>query len=159
MIMLRYKKTLDIVEKFMIDSRIREYCTKICKGYCCGSCYKKNEQACHRHEKRRLPCSIYLCIDLYERFSKEDDQILSKVKSIILEECRRLTRNNVYFSVPSRKFFRQSRFPSDIICRLDEDMAKRVNIIMTKLINDKTDIKHHTSMNDITLTSARSSTR
>lgn len=141
MAMLRYKKTLDIVERFMIDSRIREYCTKICKGYCCGSCYTKSEEACHRHEKRRLSCSIYLCIELYERFSKEDCNTLSNAKWVISSEYRRFIHNNIYYRIPSREFFRKSRFLSEVICELDEDLTKRINIIMTKIINSNRNVR------------------
>ena len=143
MAMLRYRKTLDIVERFMIDSRIREYCTDICKGDCCAGCYKNNKEACHRHEKRRLSCSIYLCLDFYKRISREDHRTLSNVKSVILKECRNFTYDNIYFKIPSKEFFRKSRFPSEVICELNEDVVKRINIIMTELINNNIDIKSH----------------
>lgn len=58
-----YQETLEIVEKFMIDSGIREYCEKICKGRCCGSCFD-SEKACFKNEGRRLPCSLYICGNL-----------------------------------------------------------------------------------------------
>jgi len=141
MTMLRYKKTLDIVEKFMIDSRIREYCTDICKGRCCEGCYKKNKYACHRQEGRRLPCSIYLCTSLYRRFSKKDIKILSEIKITVLKECHRFTKNNVYFNTPTKKFFKQSIFPLKIIGKLNEDMAKKINIIMTELIKNEINIQ------------------
>jgi len=137
MTMLRYKKTLDIVEKFMIDSRIREYCTDICKGRCCEDCYQKNKYACHRQEGRRLPCSIYLCTSLYRRFSEKDIKTLSKVRVTVLKECRCFAKDNVYFNTPTKKFFKQSMFPLKIIGKLDKNMAKRINIIMTKLIKNK----------------------
>ena len=138
MTLLRYKKTLDIVEKFMISSRIREYCTDICKGKCCRECYKENKKAGHRQEGRRLSCSIYLCASLYNLFSKKNTKILMKVKSIVIKEYYTdYAGNNIYFNVPSKKFFKQSRFSSDVIYKLDDNMAKEINIIMTKAITYK----------------------
>lgn len=51
-----YQESLDIVEKFMIDSGIREYCESICKGKCCIGCYDSSN-ACFKNEGRRLACS------------------------------------------------------------------------------------------------------
>ena len=56
-----YEQTLEIVENFMIETGIRNFCTEICKGQCCGRCYESNKNACHKHEGRRLACSAYIC--------------------------------------------------------------------------------------------------
>ena len=58
-----YQESLDIVEKFMIDSGIREYCETICKGKCCGGCYE-SKYACRKNEGRRLSCSTMICEEL-----------------------------------------------------------------------------------------------
>ena len=57
---LGYEEVLEAVEKFMIDSGIRDYCTKNCHGQCCYSCFG-TDVACHANEGRRLACSVYLC--------------------------------------------------------------------------------------------------
>ena len=143
MIMLGYKKTLDIVEKFMVNSRIREYCTDVCKGRCCRNCYKENKNACHRQEGRRLSCSIYLCPSLHSIFPKKNTIILKKAKLAIMTEFYNYyAYDNIYFNVPSKKFFKQSRFSSDVICKLDDDLAKEINIIMTKAITYKKNIRN-----------------
>lgn len=52
----------EIVEKFMKETRIREYCTKICKGDCCKSI---RCQECILHKRKQpLSCKMYICEDL-----------------------------------------------------------------------------------------------
>jgi len=55
-----YSETVDVIEKFMKETGIRNYCESICEGHCCGACYTR-DTACHRNEGRRLACSHYLC--------------------------------------------------------------------------------------------------
>ena len=135
MSILDYRETLDIVEEFMVSSRIREYCTTICKGKCCTGCYEKNEEACHRQEGRRLSCSIFLCIPLYNYIPKDSYKVLINAKNAIIKEYHKFSKKNIYFYAPSEKFFKESRFP-EYICKLnDKNIIKEVNIAMTKLIN------------------------
>jgi len=60
---MNYEETLNKVENFMVKSGIREFCTEVCQGYCCGNCYN-SKNACHRNEGRRLSCSVFLCANL-----------------------------------------------------------------------------------------------
>jgi hypothetical protein len=57
---LDYHQTLEIVENFMTETGIRDFCTNVCKGSCCGKCYT-SDNACHKHEGRRLACSAFVC--------------------------------------------------------------------------------------------------
>ena len=51
-----------IVDDFMKETRIREYCTKICKGDCCKSI---RCQECILHKRKQpLSCKMYICEDL-----------------------------------------------------------------------------------------------
>ena len=58
-----YEEALAIIEKFMTNTGIRNYCTNVCKGNCCGACYTSPD-ACHKNEGRRISCSIFLCQSL-----------------------------------------------------------------------------------------------
>lgn len=58
---LTYQETLELVEKFMINSGIRNFCTNVCHGGCCGYCHKYPKVSCFNNEGRRLMCSIFVC--------------------------------------------------------------------------------------------------
>lgn len=133
---LNYKDTLEIVEKFMINSGIREYCTKICKGKCCSGCYELNPKACWRCEGRRLSCSIYLCNDLLIFFGTIDKKILKTIlnaRANITKEYRKYSIHNIYFNLPNNKFFKQSRFSKTAINKLlDLQTINKVNKMIKK---------------------------
>lgn len=131
---LTYTETLDLVEKFMIDSEIRRYCTDICKGSCCTSCYKDNEEACHRQEGRRLACSIFICYALSSLLSEKDSVAMLKADRIVGDEYAKYSPKNPYFKKPIPRFLKQSLFPSEIIEALDAEMAERIKKIITILI-------------------------
>ena len=51
-----------IVDDFMKETRIKEYCTKICKGVCCRDI---GCQECILHSRKQpLSCKMYVCEDL-----------------------------------------------------------------------------------------------
>jgi len=60
---ISYKDSLDIIEKFMEESGLRNYCTYICKGKCCQGCYT-SKNSCYKNEGRRISCSIFICEQL-----------------------------------------------------------------------------------------------
>lgn len=93
-----YKETVEIVEEFMKETRIREYCTQVCKGYCCHTCYG-SKNACRKNEGRRLACSIFVCIALRNTIfpEKRDRLIYNKANRDILTELDRHTTGNPYF--------------------------------------------------------------
>lgn len=144
--MLTYGETIDLVEKFMIAAEIRRYCTDICKGSCCASCYKDNKEACHKQEGRRLSCSIFICYSLTNLLISEDVSILSKVRNVIEDEYNKFSLQNPYFNKPKPRFLKQARFPSESIEALNTKMSERIKKIMTILITNKKNIrKNHTS--------------
>jgi len=108
---MNYAQTLDMVEAFMEASGIRAFCTNMCKGDCCSGCYE-TKQACHRHEGRRMSCSIYLC---YFKTTGVGDDLMFPFKSaerIIHEEARRVydryksgRYTNSYFYPPPKQIF------------------------------------------------------
>jgi hypothetical protein len=124
---ISYKRTLELVEEFMVGSNIRKYCSEVCKGKCCESCYKKNPYACHHCEGRRLPCSIYLCNEKFLRWVskeiKEQYRIYNSLK------C---TYANIYFTNPDEIFLEIVRFPSTI-----ENIMEDLDIVgIRKTINE-----------------------
>jgi hypothetical protein len=53
---------LNIVEKFMVDSGIRQFCQSICKGDCCRSCARpEGPTRCYNGGPRNIACSSFLC--------------------------------------------------------------------------------------------------
>jgi hypothetical protein len=135
---LSYQKTLDIVEKFMIDSGIREYCTKICKDHCCASCYKENPNACHPDEGRRLPCSIYLCPEIYNVLSRLNRGKLERVSKCIIQQYilfndLLLCRRNIYYTAPPKIFFEIVRFSTDVKTELEQINTKTIKIRINEL--------------------------
>ena len=141
---LTYQETTDIVEKFMIDTKIRKYCTEICKGKCCGSCYTKNDQACHLSEGRRLCCSIFLCFSLHNKFSIETRKILHTADIHIRNQYhnnKHKRLENIYFTAPTKTFLKTVRFSTQVIKALNNINIKEIVVIMNKLIKKKKD-KH-----------------
>jgi hypothetical protein len=144
--MLTYTETLNLIEKFMVGTKIRKYCTDMCKGSCCGSCYKSNPEACHKQEGRRLSCSVFICYSLLNLFSKKDMLIFLKVQRTIEKEYHKYSPRNPYFNVPSSHFLKQALFPSEIIEALNIEMLKKVKKVITILIKNKRNVRRsHTS--------------
>jgi len=105
---INYAQTSDMVEAFMKASGIRAFCTNMCKGDCCGGCYE-SKNACHKHEGRRISCSIYLC---HFRTKGIGDDLMMPFKSaerIIHEESRRVynvyNSGSSYFHPPPKQIF------------------------------------------------------
>lgn len=135
---LTYQEALDIVEKFMINSGIRQYCTEICKGGCCMDCYEDNPNSCRHCEGRRLPCSMYTCYELREHFPKEIGEIIIEVEQNIHNRYYDYDGSiDVYFSAPSKTFFKAIRFPISIKTNLKRIDIKKIKKIMTNLIKSK----------------------
>lgn len=130
--MLNYDQTLELVESFMEKSGIRDYCTNICKGNCCGSCYTKNPEACHRNEGRRLACSIYLCYTntfptncFMEPFRKVHDEVIKAIRKVYREVAR--DYGNKYFKTPPKELFSNFEISKTIVIdNLTPEFTKKV---------------------------------
>lgn len=138
---ISYKETLSLVEKFMIDSHIRKYCSEICKGKCCEKCYK-SEYACHRYGERRLSCSIYLCVAIYSLLSETDEKFLRWVSERIKEQYRiynklKCTHANIYFTSPDKAFLKIVRFSSTIQNVIEDLDIVGIRKTMDELIRTK----------------------
>lgn len=85
-----YDEALKIIENFMIETSIREFCQKMCMGACCRNCELFDD--CSTIE-RRMYCSISLCDNLlhilyeinllyiWNEVNKALDNAFSKTKS------------------------------------------------------------------------------
>ena len=133
--LLTYQETLDIVEKFMIESCIRYYCADLCKGKCCKGCYTSKE-ACHLNEGRRLPCSIYVCPLLLQFFPEKTIRLLCIVRNIVtgIYYDYNLNLNSCYFTVPSNSFLQNAKFPISIKHLINKTDIKAVKKIMNKIV-------------------------
>ena len=125
-------QTLNIIEKLMIDSGTRNYCTDICKGICCEDCYTENKEACHLCEKRRLPCSIYLCRNITLLLDDKTNKKYRKLKNLITTEYCEFVKGNIYFHKPNKKYLEKARFPIEIK-QLANTMTKGLTEAITQL--------------------------
>ena len=138
-----YQETLEIIEKFMIDTRIREYCESICKGVCCGDCYD-SDHACSKNEGRRLPCSFFVCEQLRNRF---DTAIRNQWRAAAVAVERRVESHmdmkSCYFNVNTPKVQRAFRVQKSLIDDLvsNEEGINSIKDLMSKLINSKTQVR------------------
>lgn len=139
---INYTKTLELIEKLMTNSHIRKYCTETCKGLCCGTCFKKNEQACYLQEGRRLPCSIYLCRNIYNIFPETDTKLLLRLNKIIKKQYEIYNEiqgihPNIYFTKPDQNFIKTVKFPREIEYLISDIDIATIRNIMNKLIKNK----------------------
>ena len=85
---MNYEETLNKVECFMDKSGIREFCSDVCQGYCCGNCYL-SENACHKNEGRRLSCSVFICGNLSDLlFNSEYKEAYAEMENMIIHKLR-----------------------------------------------------------------------
>jgi hypothetical protein len=78
---MKYQPLLSEVKKFLIDTRIIEWCSQ-CKGFCCGGikCQALNE--CNN----RLLCKIHICSALLEYlFCGKDSNDYQKMIDYIIK--------------------------------------------------------------------------
>ncbi len=81
-----YTETLELIEELMQNTGIREYCTDMCKGACCQGCHD-SENACYKHEGRRLGCSTFLChVIKMAVLTPEQHELWTSMKGNILRE-------------------------------------------------------------------------
>lgn len=136
-----YQESLDIVEKFMVDSRIREYCETVCKGMCCKECYN-SPNACFKNEGRRLPCSVYVCPGLTSRLPDEIKHKLVIAGQGIDKVLKPLMKNgNCFYDVNSLKIqtdFKVNKSKIDVLADV-----KGIGLVKDKvksLIDDRLEV-------------------
>jgi hypothetical protein len=145
---LTYQEATTLIENFMINSGIRDYCTKICKGDCCSKCYDSPD-ACRHHEGRRLLCSIFICTALYMLLPKKeskklriiDDNISNVYEKIYAKLYPTTYIPNFYFWPPSDKFLKHVRFPAKLIRDVTEIDIVKIKTITDDLIARKDNIR------------------
>jgi len=129
-----YKEAISIVEKFMIESGIRWYCSKYCNGKCCKGCYT-SDNACHKNEGRRLSCSIYTCNNKI-RINDEAKDILRevqyKINGII---CGKFNRNPYFY--PLTDIIDKLKFPQNIFKPLTKINPFEIQKDIRESINKK----------------------
>lgn len=134
-----YDEALDRIEEFMKKSGIRDFCTKVCKGACCGSCYESNE-ACYKNEGRRLSCSVFICPQLAGVvFSLEEKSTFSIIKGYCTDVIdRNLAKGSKYFNVHTKTLRNRCKFNPAVIDKLEQIEIFRVKeriLNMRSLLN------------------------
>lgn len=140
---LSYKYTLNTVDKFMIDSGIREFCTNICGSKCCTGCKDNNPLRCTEMKERRLSCTIYLCRSLVIHiFNQQELKMFYKIQEIILKTVGKhinlfeynMPKSNwpsAIYSLPPRKKLYEEMFPM-YINFLNKIDCSKINKILTE---------------------------
>ena len=135
-----YNEALDRIEYFMKKTKIRKYCTKICKGYCCNGCYE-SEHACHLHEGRRLACSYFLCTMLKSLlFNEAENKLYTQLRLAINTSLSTTTRyRNIYFKPYTPEQINNFRVSKILMDKFFYEMIdiKKISATMAKLIKYK----------------------
>lgn len=122
-----YSETLAIVETLMIESGIRKFCSKTCKGYCCDACYKKSN-ACHKNEGRRLSCSIFLCHGLLGTiFTPCDHEVYARAYIKIKGNLRLIMKSSIFYTVHTKSIqdsFKINKYIVDPMKDIDTEKIK-----------------------------------
>lgn len=104
-----YDEVLSLVETFMIDSGIREYCTEKCQGHCCEKCRELRPETCSKTDGRRLACSVFLCSEMdwalwqiedYKRFQQFCADVIRYLSNLYYFYRREQDGNNPFFYPP-----------------------------------------------------------
>lgn len=141
-----YKKALSLVEKFMADTGIRDYCTDICRGRCCGNCHA-SENACHKTDSRRLPCSAFMCNSLSNvlltQTQRDIHYRLDDVISAASYEVEDHYRNIFFNPMPEQEQKRFRMDPTPIVRLLEHrrKIAKKMADVRELIM--RTDILDH----------------
>lgn len=127
-----YSEVLKIVEDFMEQSGIRQYCEEVCKGGCCQGC-----RLCYNLlEPRHLPCSIYLCSMLTDDiFNKklrklwgEAEESISESYRVIMIDRGRITdiyRETPFMNVLNRSYMAGRKPIDKFIKRANLELIKK----------------------------------
>lgn len=128
-----YDESLKLVEQFMIETGIRKFCSKYCKGKCCFDCYD-SDNSCIKNEGRRLSCSIWVCNELLDLvFNSRDRMRILIVKDKIELMLKNQINSNIYFTPHVKKVKRNFLIDKKILNllnRLDiKEIKKKVSVL------------------------------
>ena len=132
-----YQETLDIVEKFMIETGVREYCETICKGKCCGSCYE-SKYACRKNEGRRLSCSTMICNKLVNfLFTEKEKELYTNCDldmwHTFIRDC---DLRDIYFDIYTDYVKKKFKIAKQLFSFIDRMNIKEVKSKVQYLINN-----------------------
>lgn len=98
-----HKQTMKAIEDFMEDSGIREICSNICHGSCCGRDCFTSDKACHKNEGRRVACSIFLCGKITRIFNEEQRKVYFDIKDAVMQAVfkNKYTKGSEFFDPPT----------------------------------------------------------
>jgi len=133
---LTYDQTLKIVDQFIINSGIRDYCTNVCGGKCCQFCAKCSEESCMVIGDTRLSCTIYLCGALTDKlFTKYERKLFYKIQEKILHKVYKHKQNKslrpMYY-YPPKPAIKKEKFPM-FICALSRFNTKKIKNKLKKI--------------------------
>lgn len=128
-----YDESLKLVEQFMMESGIRNFCGKYCKGKCCFDCYD-SDNSCIKNEGRRLSCSIWVCNELLDLvFNSRDRMRILIVKDKIELMLKNQINSNIYFTPHVKKVKRNFLIDKKILNLLNrfdiKEIKKKVGVL------------------------------
>ena len=138
-----YQETLEIAEKFMTDTGIREYCETICKGKCCGKCYDSPD-ACSKNEGRRLPCSMFICSQLRRHLNQRIRDVWYGVAVAIESKVESfMGKKSCYFNVNTPEIQKAFKIQKSVVDNLTSKTGsiKTINKTMKELIDNKIQVR------------------
>ena len=129
---LNYQQVLALVEAFVVETGLRDFCSNTCHGKCCQGCYN-SPNACHQNEGRRLPCSIYFCSRVSECIGKDNPaggvwlSAWYDLRFKALQQLDAMLRPaNPYFAVNKSKLVRKFRLPETLVLAATSDAGKQL---------------------------------
>lgn len=116
-----YAEALEKVEKFNIETGVREFCSVICQGKCCRDRCTP-ERSCEGDEGRRFSCSVFVCNTLREIiFTPSQNEIYLKVDRAMREDLEKLGLIKwLFYSVHTKKVKEEFSIKKSIIDELDK---------------------------------------
>ena len=128
-----FNESLNLINKFMEDSKIRRYCTEICKGYCCGNC---KSISCMKKGNRPIGCAMFICRELRNiLFKPKEWQLYNDIMDDINSYwCKTIHKNDIYFSNPENiKDIEKVRFPDRLKLYLEKFDVLNINKIINNM--------------------------
>jgi len=155
--LLSYNELLDIIENFMNETRIRKFCSNICKGLCCHDCYTSNINACFLNESRRITCSLFICDSLSSIIFNEAERALYKraieVLNTTIENNITDSLASLYFCVHSQSLIDNVKFEAGAFKWLtDKNLIGKIYVKMLAMCSLVDRIKHRSKIKSKLLT-------
>lgn len=123
-----YTELLEIGNNFMQKTRIREFCSKLCRGKCC-----EGETKCRKHIRcdQKLPCVLYLCEKLrYFLRIKNHAHFVWKVEEVI----EKAVGGNSYFTPYDLKSVAELQIGITLPAVFESKNIKNIRRVMSELI-------------------------